>query len=142
MNVWRARAAVLALAYVAAAHGVGNLYPWSSFEMYGATRLTTASRIAVRVQDDAQSVDPVAEIERYSRWRCEAPPVVDPRRCVGQWPYFHVEARDLEVLAHIDAAGDPGDEGRPAVVVRRVWRLGDGPAQVEDCELARCEVAP
>lgn len=136
MNVWRARAAMLALAYVATSRGVGNLYPWSSFEMYGATRLTTASRIAVRVDGR------VAEIERFSRWRCEAPPVVDPRRCVGQWPYFHVEARDLEVLAHIDAAGDPGDAGRPAVVVRRVWRLGDGPAQAEDCELARCEVAP
>ena len=132
---------MLALAYVAASRGVGNLYPWSSFEMYGATRLTSASRIAVRLEDgDGQ--DGVVEIERFSRWRCAARPVVDPRRCVGQWPYFHVEARDLEVLAHIDAAGDPGDAGRPAVVVRRVWRLGDGPAQAEDCELARCEVAP
>jgi hypothetical protein len=141
VNGWRARAALVALAYVAVARGEGNLYPWSSFEMYGATRLTSASRIAVRVQDgDVQ--DGVAEIERFSRWRCEAPPVVDPRHCVAQWPFFHVEARDREVLAHIDAAGDPGDEGRAAVVVRRVWRLGDGPAQAEDCELARCEVAP
>jgi hypothetical protein len=141
VNGWRARAAILALAYVAVARGVGNLYPWSNFEMYGATRLTSASRIAVRVQD-GDAPDGLVEIERFSRWRCEAPLDVDPRHCVAQWPYFHVEARDLEVLAHIDAAGDPGDAGRAAVVVRRVWRLGDGPAQAQDCELARCEVAP
>lgn len=135
MNAWRARAAVLALAYVVLARGVGNLYPFSGFEMYGATRLSTASRIAV------VTADGVAEVERFSRWRCDGPIAIDPRQCVAQWPYFHVEARDLEVLAFVEHAEDPGDDARPATLIRRVWRLGDV-AQVDDCVIATCEAAP
>jgi len=131
------RALVLLVAYVAAARGVGNLYPLSTFEMYGGTRLTTASRIAVI---DAAGVH---EVERFSRWRCAASVDVDPRRCTHQWPYFHVEARDREVLAHIERAADPGADARPVVVIRRVWRASeDGPMTPSDCELARCEAAP
>jgi hypothetical protein len=133
----RWRAIVLLVAYVAAARGVGNLYPLSTFEMYGGTRLTTASRIAVI------DADGVHEVERFSRWRCAATVDVDPRHCPQQWPYFHVEARDREVLAHIERAAKPGADARDVTVFRRVWRAADdGPMVASDCELARCEAAP
>lgn len=131
------RALVLLAAYVAAARGVGNLYPFSTFEMYGGTRLTTASRIAV------VDADGVHEVERFLRWRCAAPIDVDPRRCTKEWPYFHVEARDREVLAHIERAPEPGNDARDVNLIRRVWRATeDGPMIASDCKLARCEAAP
>ncbi len=133
----RVRVAIVLLVYVVAARGVGNLYPLSSFEMYGSTRLTTASRIAVQTDRGVQ------EIERFSRWRCATPPSVDPRICLAQWPYFHVEARDREVLDHIRDAADPGTDAQPVTVIRRVWRLpADGPAVASECVLAQCEAAP
>lgn len=133
----RLRALVLLAAYVVAARGVGNLYPLSTFEMYGGTRLTTASRIAVI------DADGVHEVERFSRWRCNAPVDVDPRRCTNEWPFFHVEARDREVLAHIERAAEPSTDARDVTVIRRVWRAAeDGPMIASDCELARCEAAP
>lgn len=133
----RRRAVVLALFYLAIARALGNVYPFSTFEMYGGTRLTSASRIAVVVDGE------VHEVERFDRWRCEAPPDPDPRRCTQQWPFFHVEARDREALAHVERAMAPAGEGRDAMLVRRVWRVPeDGAPVIEDCELARCEVAP
>jgi hypothetical protein len=32
--------------------------------------------------------------------------------------------------------------GEAVVLIRRVWRLQHGGYEVDDCELARCEVAP
>ncbi|MFO0631755.1 MAG: hypothetical protein U0168_02790 [Nannocystaceae bacterium] len=129
------RALVLMLAYVVVAHGVGNLFPFSGFEMYGATRLDSSSRIAVRTSEGLR------EVESFSAWRCEAPPDPDPRQCAAQWPFFHVEARDREALAHIERAPVP-TRGEAVVLIRRVWRLQHGGYEVDDCELARCEVAP
>ncbi|MBX7082610.1 MAG: hypothetical protein K1X88_25620 [Nannocystaceae bacterium] len=129
------RAAVLLVAYVVIAHGVGNLFPFSGFEMYGATRLGSSSRIAVRTAAGLR------EVEAFSAWRCELPPDPDPRQCAAQWPFFHVEARDREALAHVAHAPAP-THGEAVVLIRRVWRLEQGAYEVDDCELARCEVAP
>lgn len=130
-------AAILGL-QLAVAFGVGNLYPFSTFEMYGGTRLTSASRIGVRVGDQ------VVEIREFSRWRCQAPPDPSPQACPREWPMQHIEAIDREAVAWIAAAGDPGADGVPVEVVRRIWRWesDDGRASVSDCVLARCEAAP
>jgi hypothetical protein len=127
--------AIAMLGYLAAARGVGNLYPFSTFEMYGATRLVDASRIV------AKAGEAVQEVRRFSRWSCDRVPDPDPRRCVASWPFFHIEAVDRAAIDHVSGAPAPGDDAVQVVLVRRVWRLGDEVA-IEDCELARCEAAP
>jgi hypothetical protein len=76
--------AIAMLGYLAAARGVGNLYPFSTFEMYGATRLVDASRIVVRERDE------VHELDRFSQWRCDSAPDPDPRVCVACWTFFNI----------------------------------------------------
>lgn len=129
------RALVWTAAYVVIARGVGNLYPFSTFEMYGGTQLGSASRIVVRTDDG------VAEVERFESWRCETPPDPDPRICREAWPYFHIEAVDRTAVAWIAAAPPPRGQGRAVTVIRRVWRLAPV-FDVHDCVLAACEVDP
>lgn len=129
------RGFVWVVAYVVIARGVGNLYPFSTFEMYGGTRLVSASRIAAQVDGE------IVEVERFSRWRCEAPPDPDPRRCREAWPFFHIEAVDRAAVAWIAAAPPPEGAARSATVVRRVWQLSPT-FERHDCALAVCEVAP
>jgi hypothetical protein len=122
--------------YVAAAVGAHNLYPLSTFEMYGATPLATASRIVVIDGDTAR------EVERYEHWRCDVEPSPEPRACLATWPFFHMEAVDRAAVDRVRVAGPP-QRGREVALVRRIWRFteADEPA-IEDCVLARCEVAP
>ena len=123
--------------YLAAALGAGNLYPFSTFEMYGSTSLDSASRIVVR------EGDVVHEIERFSQWRCEAPPSADPRVCLASWPFFHMEAVDRAAIERVRSGAEPGDGAASVEVVRRIWRLSSASTPVvEDCVLARCEAAP
>jgi hypothetical protein len=123
------------LGYVVAARGVGNLYPLSTFEMYGATRLVDASRIVVIAPDGPH------EVERFAKWRCDRTPDPDPRQCGESWPFFHIEASDRAAIDRVRNATVPGTGATPVLLVRRVWRLDerDTSVQIEDCELARCE---
>ncbi|HWB77798.1 MAG TPA: hypothetical protein VG755_22680 [Nannocystaceae bacterium] len=127
--------AIAMLGYLAAARGVGNLYPFSTFEMYGATRLVDASRIVVREGDD------VHELDRFAHWRCDRVPDPDPRSCVASWPFFHIEAADRAAIDRIASASAPIGDASTVEIVRRVWRLDGDAVRVEDCELARCEAA-
>jgi hypothetical protein len=128
---------VLLGAYVLAARGAGNLYPFSTFEMYGSTSLDSASRIVVR---DGESL---REVERFARWRCDPPPSDDPRVCARDWPFFHMESVDRAALRHVREAEAPGVDARRVELVRRIWRFPDtGAPTVADCVLARCEVSP
>jgi hypothetical protein len=127
--------AIAMLAYLAAARGVGNLYPFSTFEMYGATRLVDASRIVVREGDE------VHELDRFSQWRCDRAPEPDPRSCVASWPFFHIEAIDRAAIDRVTSAPAPKSAAIEVELVRRVWRLDGDAVRVEDCELARCEAA-
>jgi len=131
----RGLVAIAMVGYVVAARGVGNLYPFSTFEMYGATRLVDASRIVAIGQDGPH------EVERYSRWRCDPAPDPDPRTCDESWPFFHIEASDRAAIDHVRSAAAPASGASSVVLVRRVWRLDerDASVRVEDCELARCE---
>lgn len=136
MSRLRGLVAITLFGYVVAARGVGNLYPLSTFEMYGATRLVDASRIVVIAQGEPH------EVERFSKWRCDREPDPDPHRCDESWPFFHIEASDRAAIDRVRNAASPGADAIAVVLVRRIWRLGerDGEVAVEDCELARCEV--
>ena len=128
---------VLLGTYVLAARGAGNLYPFSTFEMYGSTALDSASRIVVR---DGESV---REVERYARWRCDPPPVEDPRVCARQWPFFHMESVDRAALRRVREAEAPTDDAHEVELVRRIWRFPpDEPPTITDCVITRCEVSP
>ncbi|MBC8066703.1 MAG: hypothetical protein IAG13_00085 [Deltaproteobacteria bacterium] len=131
-------AAIALLGYLAIARGVGNLYPFSTFEMYGATPLVDASRIVALTDDGPR------ELVEFSRWRCALPPDPDPRACAASWPFFHIEAIDRAAIDRVRSAAPPVGAATQVVIVRRVWRLGEGDAAlaIEDCELARCEAAP
>lgn len=128
---------VLLGTYVLAARGAGNVYPFSTFEMYGSTPLDSASRIVVRDGDE------VHEVERFARWSCDRVPTEDPRACSREWPFFHMEGVDRATLRRVREAEVPGDGARSVALVRRIWRLrADGPPTIADCELARCEASP
>lgn len=122
--------------YAVAALGAHNLYPLSTFEMYGGTPLSSASRIVAIDGDTAR------EVERYERWRCDAPPSPEPQACLADWPFFHMDAVDRAAVQHVRDASPPV-HGREVFVVRRIWRFtaADEPT-IEDCVLARCEVEP
>ncbi|HET6582397.1 MAG TPA: hypothetical protein VFG69_03095, partial [Nannocystaceae bacterium] len=128
---------VLFATYVLAARGAGNLYPFSTFDMYGKTALDSASRIVARDGDELH------EIEHYEHWRCEAPPPVDPHACPREWPFVHLESVDRVAIRRIHDADPPGADARPVAVVRRIWRFsGDAAPTIVDCVLASCEASP
>ncbi len=122
--------------YVVAALGAHNLYPLSTFEMYGGTPLASASRIVV-LDGDAPR-----EVERFDRWRCDEPPSPEPQACLAAWPFFHMEAVDRAAIEHVRGASAPV-RGHEVTIVRRIWRFSSADAPtIEDCVLARCEVEP
>jgi len=128
---------VLLGSYVLAARGAGNLYPFSTFEMYGSTALDSASRIVVR------DGDAVREVERFEHWRCDAVPDEDPRVCAAQWPFVHMESVDRAALRRVREATPPEADVRAVELVRRIWRFdADAAPTIEDCVLARCEASP
>jgi hypothetical protein len=126
-------AAVLALlGYLGVALALGNLYPFSVFDMYS-RRFTSASRIVAR---DAGGH--VREVERYARWSCDEPLDVSPGRCGAPGSFFYVPYLDTDGSAYVAAHAGDG-QGQPVDVVRRIWWLeGGGPPRVEDCLLSRC----
>jgi hypothetical protein len=128
---------VLLATYVLAARGAGNLYPLSTFDMYGKTALDSASRIVARDGEELR------EIERYEHWRCETQPSPDPHECPREWPFVHLESVDRAAIRRVREADPPKDGARPVAIVRRIWRFsGDDPPTTVDCVLARCEASP
>jgi hypothetical protein len=123
--------------YVLAARGVGNLYPFSTFDMYGSTALDSASRIVAREGEQ------VREVERYEHWRCETLPSADPHVCPREWPFVHLESVDRATIRRVREASPPTHDARPVAIVRRIWRFsGDDAPTTADCVLARCEASP
>ena len=142
---WWARRLPLAFAlsvmviYVVSARGLGNVYPVSTFEMYGGSTMRAASRIVAR-SESGEAV----ELRTYSRWRCDRFVDPAPQACLASWPYDHQPSVDERAAAAINRAPKPVAETVRVEVVRRIWRLHpDEPEpSVSDCVLARCEASP
>ena len=123
-------------AYVVTARGVGNLFPISTFEMYGRSTPGSASRIIVRRSDGS-----LAEVTDFEAFDCATEVSADPMTCLDAWPFEHVPAEDEGAVAHVQEAAARLDDGEEVEVVRRVWRLRDETVpHAEDCTLARCSV--
>lgn len=121
--------------YLLAARGVGNFYPLSTFEMYGSSTLSSASRIVVR--DESGAVD---EVDAYTGFACDHPVDPDPRTCLEAWPFDHVPAMDAAFARTIDRSRASSSAPR-VEIVRRVWRFEDEHTLTQDCVLARCRAA-
>ena len=124
----RAVAFGLLATYALTARGVGNLYPFSTFEMYGSTTTASASRIVVREGGEDH------EVREYAGFDCDRPVSPDPRACLEQWPFAHLPAVDAATARAINRSSGRGVE---VEVVRRIWRF-EPEETVVDCVLAVC----
>jgi hypothetical protein len=124
----RAVAFGLLAAYLVTARGVGNLYPFSTFEMYGSATTESASRIIVLEGDEPR------EVREYAGFDCAQPVSPDPRACLSQWPFTHLPEVDAAAARAINRSSGTGADVR---IVRRIWRFEDGET-IEDCVLAMC----
>jgi hypothetical protein len=135
----RVTALLALLGYLALARAAGNLYPFSSFNMYSTERLASASRVVARDEHGA-----VHELDEYSGWDCPAPPDLAPHSCPAQWPFYYIPYLDREAadLLRDRAASLP--DAPMVTLIRRVWRLGDRPGAppIEDCVLRTCRAVP
>lgn len=139
MNVFRSPRALaigLLLIYVVVARGVGNLYPWSTFEMYGGVGSNTASQIVVR---DAQGQ--IVPVNSFRRYNCNRKIQADPQVCGELWPFDHLPYKDAAAAQRINGARAPTQASQQVEVLRRVWRFVPelSAPQVRDCSLARCQ---
>lgn len=124
----------LVVVYVVAARGIGNLFPLSTFEMYGSEAADSASRIVVR---DAQGR--LVEVDDFTALECSDSPSADVTACVDQWPFGYTPAEDNKAIAHVGAASPVGAGGETVAIVRRIWRFdSEGPPTHVDCTLAMC----
>jgi hypothetical protein len=133
-DAWFPAACVLA-GYVAIAQGLGNLYPFSTFEMYAGVSTHTASRVL--------AVDPAGatrEIRDFAAYRCDSLEL-QPASCRDHGEYYsigYVEREAAEYLAAQASAAPQGEE-LSIRLVRRIWRFhGAREPTVEDCALASC----
>jgi hypothetical protein len=137
-DAWFPALCVLA-GYVVIAQGLGNLYPFSTFEMYAGVSTHTASRVI--------AVDPgggAHEIRDFGAYRCDSLDL-EPSACGEHGEYYtigYVEREAAEYLAAQSTAATQG-EGESVRLVRRIWRFrGTGQPTVEDCALASCRAVP
>lgn len=133
-DAWFPAACVLA-GYVVIAQGLGNLYPFSTFEMYAGVSTHTASRVLA-----LDSAGATHEIRDFEAFRCDSLDL-EPAACRDHGEYYtigYVEREATEYLAAQATASVHGDE-QPVYLVRRIWRFhGGGQPAVEDCPLASC----
>jgi hypothetical protein len=133
-DAWFPALCVLA-GYVVIAQGLGNLYPFSTFEMYAGVSTHTASRVLA--VDSGGSTHEIRDFEAY---RCDSLDL-EPASCRENGEYYtigYVEREAAEYLAANASTPAHGEE-QPLRLVRRVWRFqGSGQPTVEDCSLASC----
>ena len=113
--------------YLAAARGVENLYPLSTFPMYSGSGGPAASRVMARTAGGD-----FVEVTDLDAWDCPSLPRLEDVQCAGSdnIPYLDRE-REEHIRAH------PGTGGAPVEVVRRVFSF-DGAQRSAFCPIARC----
>jgi hypothetical protein len=137
-DAWFPAACVLA-GYVVIAQGLGNLYPFSTFEMYAGVSTHTASRVLA-----VDAAGAAHEIRDFEAYRCDALDL-QPAACRENGEYYSIGYVEREAAEYLAAQASPPARGEPQPVrlVRRIWRFhGAGEPTVEDCALASCQAVP
>jgi hypothetical protein len=133
-DAWFPALCVLA-GYVVVAQGLGNLYPFSTFEMYAGVSAHTASRVLAVDSSGAPH-----EIRDFEGYRCDSLDL-EPASCREHGEYYtigYVEREAAEYFAAKASTPAHGEE-QPLRLVRRIWRFhGGGRPDVEDCPVASC----
>jgi hypothetical protein len=125
------RAAVAALAlfgYLAAARGVENFYPLSTFPMYSGDPAPTGSRIMAR------GANGFVEVTDLVDWGCDNLPHLESSTCgdARNIPYLDRE-REQFIVTHAGSGRESFE------LVRRVFSF-DGKSRA-DCTLAHCRAS-
>lgn len=131
----RAVSLLALLGYLAIARATGNLYPFSSFNMYSSERVHSASRIVAR---DAHGS--IHELDTFTAWDCPTPLDPRPTACPASWPFYYIPYLDRQAASLLQARAAPRPDAPPVAVIRRIWRLDDRPGApaIEDCPLVEC----
>lgn len=114
--------------FVAAARGVGNLYPVSQFPMYAGNAGPSTAHVMLLGRDGAY-----VEVDSVQALTCESLPALDAQRCddASAIPYLAREAEQF-IRAH-PASGS----GVDVELVLRVWSF-DGKTRPAHCVVAKC----
>ncbi len=123
---------VVLLGYLVLAHTVGNLYPFSTFDMYATSQLSVGSRIIA-----VDSTGHAHEVRRFTNFACDGPVVLDPETCPNRHIPYLADALQAYLTANLTNQS-PG--GVALQIVQRVWWFaGDGELiSVEDCPVLTC----
>jgi hypothetical protein len=125
----RAVSLLALVCYFAAARASGNLYPFSTYDMYAGRSASSASRIAVRLASGE-----LREVDTFGAWALDGPLSLATDRCSEPVPYT-IDYLDAAAAAFIREHPGPGAER--VEVVRHIWRFAPHGLTEEDCVLQR-----
>lgn len=131
---------VVFLGYTAAALGVTNFFPFSTFPMYSDAAPKSGARLVVK-----DGTGEYREVRRYEAWSCEPEltfEMVEKTMCpdglIGQPAgYLSKEALD-HIRAHAAKPDDGLLAGKPIELLIRTWRFEQDEIIGIECPVARC----
>jgi hypothetical protein len=120
-------------AYLLAARGIRNSFPFSVFDMYQARGNTTAARVVVL---DAQGTQ--HELDAFAALRCDPVPQLSAalQTCSAEHRPLDYVVRDQQQLLESRLVGEA--QPMPMALVSRAWTFAETATTTADCELARC----
>jgi hypothetical protein len=119
--------ALVLIGYLAAARGVGSLYPLSTFPMYAAPAGEAVTRIMAHTAGGEW-----VEVGDLEGWQCDTLPHLETTRCGGAGGIAYVDReREDFIRRHL------GSGGEPIELVRRVFSF-DGVVRPPYCVISRC----
>lgn len=121
-------------AYLATAFGLGNLYPFSVFDMYAGDKASSASRVVAR---DAEGH--LDEVRAWTGWSCDPWPRLDLDACQREPPFYVVPYINREHEQYLSEHRGSPDGGEVVDLVAKVWWLdASGVRSAETCVIASC----
>lgn len=130
MRATTAVSLLVLIGFVAAARGVGNLFPVSQFPMYAGSAGPSTAQVMVLRENAYLAVD------TFQSLSCESLPRLDAQRCDDASPIPYL-ARDAEQFIR----AQPANGGTQVELVLRVWSF-DGKTRPAHCVVAKCTAVP
>lgn len=129
----RSAAWLIFAAYLLAARGIRNSFPFSVFDMYQARGTTTAARVVVLDAQGGQH-----EIDAFAAVHCEpSPRLADAiHTCSDEHRPLEYVVRDQQRLLESRLVGQA--QPMPIAIVSRAWTFAAATTTTADCALALC----